>query len=109
MGGGGVAPFLVEMFEDGRNCFVAGKGELEVGVQALFTCDVRREICTLRRVMCAITCFFTNAPDVCDAGMSCTISFVAEDEKDDVDTQESEDRVRVRGKWWWTAALAIQA
>ena len=38
--GGGVAPFLVEMFKDGRNRFVAGKGELEVGVQALFTCDV---------------------------------------------------------------------
>jgi hypothetical protein len=39
-GEAGVAPFLVEMFEDGRNRFVAGKGELEVGVQALFTCDV---------------------------------------------------------------------
>jgi hypothetical protein len=39
-GEGGDAPFLVEMFEDGRNRFVAGKGELEVGVQALFTCDV---------------------------------------------------------------------
>jgi hypothetical protein len=33
-------PFLVEMLEDGRHCFVARQRELEVGVQALVRCDV---------------------------------------------------------------------
>jgi hypothetical protein len=47
-----------------------------------------------------ITCFLTNAPAACDAGMSCTTSFAAEDENDEVDKMESEESVRARGKWW---------
>ncbi len=55
------------------------------------TCDVRQRLQST-------TCFLTNAPADCDAGISCTTSFNAEDETDDDETMESEERVRVRGK-----------
>jgi hypothetical protein len=42
------------------------------------------------------TCFFTNAPACCDAGISWTTSFAAAEEE--VETIESDESVRDRGK-----------